>query len=302
MISTNSFAQKVNDDRMPLDFIPYCSDKSEPIEKPFEMDWVQTDINVITEKINHVPEFSSSIEKLKKLLPDFIDGAKNAMNETYDLGYNLKSTLHTIPGGYGSYNVDVLYYKNSILKIRLSIVNHEEILEEYLVKKINLPFTCLNGLPAFELVNESNIKTYEKEYGKVFIQSNDNNTKRKDAINYFTNIYSGGEFKEPYYILFGLGSQTFDNLRYFIVNKDYEVLEDLLYSPSPTSRLFVARTLLYLKEKSSYLPSEKIEKRTNEILANSELIKSGIVSSWVNKFEYDYFDVVKDYEKLLKTE
>jgi hypothetical protein len=301
-LSQICFSQTDSENKLSLDFIPYCNDKNEPIDKPIEMDWVQTDIDIIKNKINNIPKYGLTINKLTELIPHFIDGKCNCQSVTYDLGYALKSTQHTIHGGYGSYNVDALYSNNSILKIRLTISNHKEIIENYLIENIELPFACLNGMPTYEIINHDNIKTYTKKNGRIFIESNDTNSKRQNAINYFTDIYNGGVFEKPNYITFGLGSETFNNLRYFIVNKDYFALEDLLYSPSPTSRLFAARTLIYVKEKQDYEPTKEIKNRTKEIISNSEPIKSGIISCWVNKFDYDYFDIVKDYEKLLKTE
>ena len=100
----------------------------------------------------------------------------------------------------------------------------------------------------------------------------------------------------------GLGDETFNHLRYFIANNDTKALEDILFCPSPTGRLFAARTLLYMKEKSGYVPGAAADQRIKETIANAQVIRSGILSWWMNKFDYDYYDVVRDFEKLLLTE
>ncbi|MDB5193756.1 MAG: hypothetical protein JWQ96_3319 [Segetibacter sp.] len=164
-----------------------------------------------------------------------------------------------------------------------------------------MPFECLNGQISYEKTYSENVKKYFKDSGQVFIESADTNYQRQQAINYFTDVLTGGTFTKPYYITFGLGSETLNNLRYFIVNKDYNALESLLFCPSPTSRLFCARTLAYMKEKFDYSPDTKISERINEILANAKLLSSGIISCHIGKFEYDYFDIVKDFEQLLMT-
>ena len=75
-----------------------------------------------------------------------------------------------------------------------------------------------------------------------------------------------------------------------------------MISVSPTSRLFAARTLLYLKEKSGYSPDGKTNQRISEVMTNAKVINSGILSCWINKFDYDYYDIVKDFENLLMTQ
>jgi hypothetical protein len=111
-----------------------------------------------------------------------------------------------------------------------------------------------------------------------------------------------GTFTTPYYIADGLGSETFNNLRYFIVNKDYTALETILFSPSPTSRLLAARTLIYMRDKFGYCPGTEINQRIGEVIANARLIRSGTLSCRLNKFDYDYYDIIKDFENFLMTQ
>lgn len=301
--SNNVFGQmKTADTTKPSSFIPYCNDREDKIEKPIHLDWVQIDKDIIKDKLNKLPAIGSTLTEIKKLIPHFLDWKCNCQSVTQDLGYGLKSTQHTIHGGYGSCNVDAIYFGDNVLKLRLTIGNHKEVTEKYLLDEIKLPFDCLNGQISYEKIYHKNIEKYLKDSGQVFLESADTNYRRRQAINYFTDVMTGGTFTKPYYITFGLGSETFNNLRFFIVNKDYQALESILFSPSPTSRLFAARTLLYLKEKSGYSPDSKTNQRINEVMANAKVISSGILSCRINKFDYDYYDIVKDFENLLMTQ
>jgi hypothetical protein len=292
----------IADTTKPSSFIPYCNDQDDKLEDPIHLDWVQTDKEIIKNKLNKLPANGSTLTEIKKLIPNFLDGKCNCQSHNEDLGYGLKSTRHTIHGGYGSCNVDAIYFGDNVLKMRLTISNHKEIVEKHLLDVIQLPFECLNGQISYEKTYSENVKKYLNNSGQLFIESADTNYRRRQAINYFTDVMTGGTFTKPYYITFGLGSETFNNLRYFIVNKDYAALENILFSPSPTSRLFAARTLLYLKDKSGYSSNEVTDKRLKEVLKDAKPISSGILSCWINKFEYDYYDIVKDFEQLLMTQ
>jgi hypothetical protein len=292
----------IEDSTKPSSFIPYCNDRENKIEKPIHLDWVQTDKDIIKDKLNKLPVIGSTLTEIKKLIPHFLDGKCNCQSITQDLGYGLKSTQHTIHGGYGSCNVDAIYFGDNVLKLRLTINNHKEVIEKYLLNVIKLPFDCFNGLISYEKTYPENIEKYAKDSGQVFLESADTNYRRRQAINYFTDVMTGGTFTKPFYVTFGLGSETFNNLRFFIVNKDYQALENILFSPSPTSRLFAARTLMYMQEKFGYVATTDTDKRMKDIFKNAELISSGIISCHIGKFEYDHFDIVKDFEQLLKTQ
>ncbi len=297
------FGQSIIADSIkPSSFIPYCNDRDDKLEDPIHLEWLQKDKEIIKNKLNKLPANGSTLTEIKKFIPNFLDGKCNCQSHSKDLGYGLKSTQHTIHGGYGSCNVDAIYFGDNVIKLRLTISNHKEIVQKYLLDVIQLPFECLNGQISYEKTYLENVKKYLKDSGQLFIESADTNYQRRQAINYFTDVMTGGTFTKPYYITFGLGSETFNNLRFFIVNKDYQALESILFSPSPTSRLFAARTLMYMQEKFGYIATADNDKRIKDILKNAQLIRSGIISCHIDKFEYDYFDIVKDFEQLLMTQ
>jgi hypothetical protein len=291
------------DTTKPEIFIASCYGSAKYEEKkPLHQDWANIDVNNLKNKINLVPKNSNTIPKLKRILPDMFDSLSNSINVNEELGYNLKTIEYEIAGGYGSYTVNILYFDTLIIKLSLSIHNSSEIIEQFLEPAMKLPFYCSNGVPTYEKVFFENIVEYEKRNTKLFLVSIDTNERRKNAINYFTDCMTNGVFKSPYYVRFGIGNETFNNLRYFIVNKDYSSLESILFCPNPTSRLFAARALLYIKEKYFYSPTPEISLRMSKEVSNAKMIKSGILSCWIGKFEYDYYDVIKNFETYLLTE
>lgn len=275
---------------------------SKEVEKPIHLEWIQTDINIIKNKLNKLNGKIVYTNQILEILPNFFDGKCNCSSETFECGYNLKSTTFKIHGGYGSYDVSIIYFDNSVLKIRMTLDTDTEIINDYLLPEIKFSLNCLNGRLVYEKTFPENIKKYNSAYGKLFLESDDSNSKRKEAINYFTDVLTGSTFEKPFYILNGLGNETFNNLRYFIVVNDYDALENILFSPSPTSRQFAALTLRYLKQKNNYKPKLEVESRINETLLNPKLIESGVISCWVNKFDYDKYDVDKNFEQYLITE
>ncbi|WP_148230639.1 hypothetical protein [Chitinophaga pinensis] len=303
LINPNTvFGQLTTVDSTKLSFIAYCGGRNEKPEDSTHLDWAKLDQDIIKEKINKLPAIGYSVTEIQRLIPHFLDGKYNCLSINEDLGYGLKSTKYTIYGGYGSCNVDAIYWGDTVLKIRLTIDNHREIIEKYLLKEIQLQFECVNGQVCYEKVYVENVQKYLNESGQLVLESADTNYRRQQAINYFTDVMTGGTFVKPFYITYGLGSETFNHLRFFIVNKDYNALESILFSPSPTSRLFAARTLVYMKDNYNYKPTSITNKRMKEALASAQLVRSGILSCWIGKFEYDYYDIVGDFECLLATQ
>jgi len=184
-----SFGQpKIIDSTKPSSFIPYCNDREDSLEKPIHLDWVQIDKDIIKDKLNKLPANGSTLTEIKKFLPHFIDGKCNCQSITQDLGYGLKSTQYTIYGGYGSCNVDAIYFGDNVFKLRLTIGNHKEIIEKYLLDVIQLPFECLNGQISYEKTYSENVKKYLNDSGQVFLESTDTNYRRRQAINYLTDV------------------------------------------------------------------------------------------------------------------
>lgn len=286
----------------PSPVIGLCNDRADSLKKPVRHEWVEIDKSIIKDRLNPLPPVASTVNGLKTLFPNFLDAKKsNCLSTTNDLGYGLMSTLHAFYGGYSTSNIDAPCFRNKVVKLRLTIQSSKEEIETHLQKIIKLPFDCLNGEVVYEKVYERNLSDYRSDSGFLFIESIDTNYRRKQALNYFTNIYTGGTFEKPFYILVGLGNETFDHLRYFIVNKDYEALRAVLFSPSPTSRLFAARTLLYMRERFGFHPDKTAVLRIDEALAKGHVITSGVLNCFVGKVDYDYFDVVKNFERYLET-
>ena len=298
LYSLTALSQETVKDSLNQHFIAeFCSSENKrEIEKPLHLDWIGIDIENI-KSLNELYQKTTSVDDIIQILPNFLDGKCNCNSATYDCGYNLKSTNYEMYGGYGQCFVSALYFDDQLIRLRFSIDNDTEIANKYLLPQIKFPLTCINGKVSNEIIFQKNIESYKAKY-----YSDDSNTKRSTAINYFTDNLEGSTFETPYYILFGLGAETFNFLRYFIVNKDYDAMEGLIYSPSPTSRLLAAKTISYMQKQYKYKPAKEHQQRIKEIIAEAKPIKSGIVSCWMNKFDYDYYDVNKNFESYLLTQ
>ena len=283
------FAQDIN--------LIFCG-QNDTIKKPVHYEWIQKDVHTI-KLLNNLPANAATIKGVQKIIPGFLNDEDQS--GFTDLGYGLRSVEHGVYGGYGSCYVDILYAGDAVLKLKIIVSNNQEVINKHLKPFMKLDYKCVDDHVVYEKLFEENITQYSRSYSRIFIESFDTLDKRREAINYFTNVLYYATFGEPFHIDYGLGEKTFDNLRYFIVNKDYPALEDILFSPSPTSRLFAARTLLYMQDKFGYVPPAQSAQRIKETIENAKPVSSGILSCWVGRFSYDYYDVVKDFELFLAT-
>ena len=53
-------------------------------------------------------------------------------------------------------------------------------------------------------------------------------------------------YRNPYHVELGYFDEAMNNIRYLIVNKDFDALEKILFSQYPLSRCLSAATLEYL--------------------------------------------------------
>lgn len=277
-----------------------CKVYSDTLREPVDKDWLKDNLDIIKNNLNIITEKINTVEDFGKIMPNYKYKKEHSKVTSFKLEKNIKSTLIEIWEGSGSYNIDFISENNLILKMRIIINFDDRFIKDYLIPEINFKLECINGKATFEKTFTQNLKNIKNK--NLFIESNDQNFRRKNALNYFVDVYSNGEFREPYYFEYNLGQQTFDHIRYFIINKDYEAMETLLHSISPTSRLLFARTLKYMIDKYNYNPSKSIQEKITEINKNNQLIRSGHLSCWADKFEFDTFDVEKNFELYLKTE
>lgn len=277
-----------------------CNNGTWNVEKPIQLDWVNTDIENV-KKLNQLNKQSNSITDIEKIFPGFIKPIGNCKSTTYDCGYNLKTTDHEFYGGYGSVHVSALYFEDKIIKIRFTIHSPGQIVYTYLSSVVEFPLKCKYNNLIYDKIIEDNLKEYESKFGALSLEIEDNNTKRKDVFDFFADVLSGSSLQQPFYILNGISYPTFDLIRYLIVSNDIDALKKLIYSPSPTARLFVANTLKHIEKKQKIHLDRKDNQRIAEIFKNSEKIKGGVVSCWVGKFGYDYYDVTNNFEEYLLT-
>lgn len=272
--------------------------KNENIKR-YKKKWLKQDIR-IANQLNKILTFNKLTE-LENSLKQIISCSENC--KSIDFGYEIDLKTYKIYGGYSSYLIEILHYKNKILETKITLDNYSCLLRiKDLQEKIKIPYYCSGEKIIYRFINQKNLKEYNNNYSRLYLPFNDSTSLRYIAIHHFMDYYAGSKFYEPYKFsfLFNSGHETFNYLRYFITNNDTSALEMIIFSPSKTSRLFAAKTLNYLNENSLYTPKEDILKRTNEILKINTIIKSGYHEIHSGFYRYVEIDINKDFEKLLK--
>jgi len=253
---------------------------------------------VIEEIINKLPSNSETIDDLQKVLP-YLFNTKyhNCSTKQVELGYGLKLLKHTFYGGYTTYYWEAITFGNYVLKARTTLSMKNTIVAKKLLQYLKNQFKCQDGELIYDQLYQTNISLYTKDSIELFIQPVQIDSRRTQALHYFTNILSDYDYT-PFHINYGIHA-AFDHIRYFIANNDTEGLEKILFSPNAAGRLFAARTLIYMRETKSYVPSSKITKRIDDAILSSHKISTGMISCHIGKFDYDYFDIVENFESYL---
>lgn len=289
---------QIKSDTINIQTILACRGNEWNVEKPIREDWVSVDVENV-KKLNQLYFNSKSIADVGKIFPSFLNSKGNCRSDTYDCGYNLKSTIHEVYGGYGSVHISALYFDDKIIKLRFTIDMPGQIVFNNLSSNIEFPLECKYGLLSCDKIIEENLKDYELKFGTLSLEINDKVVKKREVFSFFTDVLSGSTFKKPFYILHGLDYPIFDYIRYFVVLNDIETLQRLIYSPSPTARLLIANALIYLEKKGRVKIEKKASLRIKEILTNSEIVQGGVLSCWSNKFKYDFYDITNNFDKYM---
>ena len=279
--------------------IRYCCDDTNAIEKPLNYKWLNLDKTIIKEKINKLPGSSKTLEDIKLILPYLFDTKyHNCLTNTVDLGYGVKLIKHTFYGGYSSFYWEAICFDKYVLKARTSINSRKDLMSKYYFNSITIPVKCLDKTLTNDIVYYDNINKYISDSSKLFIDTFTFYSRRNQALEYFSNVLSLYDY-EPFHVEYDFLGKGFDHIRYFIANNDTEGLETLLFGVNSAGRLIAARALLYMRDKRSYKPNENALRRINEIMTGSHKISMGIISCHIGRFDYDYYDIVANFEKYL---
>lgn len=304
MLPSTMLGQDMSDSSRLTSVLEYCTDHLWSVANPIDLEKANRDIDIFLDIINILPLAGNSILGIKEVIPEFPSTDENdSWRYTYDLGYGLKSTAFGFfGGGYGTYNVSVIYYDDNVIKLRITMRHNEEFIKQYLLEHIKLPFECINGLISYDTTYEESLSRIPFNYNNMHFESRDTNLLRRQSINYFVDVLTGSEFNIPFYVEYYLGRKTKSYLRYFIETSDSRALESILFCPNPTGRLFAAAALTHMMENSRYSPTSIVAKRLDEVVSDSKILKSGKPSCLKGKFDYDYYDIVGDFERLILTE
>ncbi len=272
-------------------------------ERPLVEDWIKKDIDQIENIFNKVPKYGFTLESLTSILPNLLNGKGNASLYRHDLGNNLELLDYMLHGGYGSLRFEILHFDGKVLRINEYISNYAELIENRFLSRINVSLTCDYGFTENLMYYPVNIIKYKIAYPDFYLDTLTKVTENKDneALFFFSD-YSAlrGHLQSPMHAMESYWEPAFNHVRYLVQNKKIELLENLLHSPLTSGRVFAASALNYLKNNNIYQPSKNILSKINEIEKNGTTFISGIFNSSIGKFEYDYYDVYKDFEELIK--
>ena len=272
-------------------------------ERPLEEAWIQMDAERIESIFNRVPAYGSTLDSLILLLPNLLNGKGNAVMVQDDLGDSLQLIRYTLYGGYGSMRFEILHSGNRVLRINQYLSNYAELIGSRFLPLVQVPLFCDYGYAENLTLYPHNIAGYRNRYPDFYLHSliKEEGNKDAEALLFFSD-YSAlrSYFMSPMHVTEEYWSPAFGHIRHLVENKKTELLEKLLYSPLASGRVFATSALHYLEENGAYFPGERTNERMQEIKNGGTVFTSGILSCWMNRFEYDYIDVYSNFRKLLE--
>jgi hypothetical protein len=293
----------VVDSLAPDPSIIYCKTGKSKLEDTVNNSYVQLDIQRITEQFNKSIACDGSLTNLLSVFPTlFSKKYCNCLSKTIQLGDGIKLTTYQFYGGYCSFALKIVYFDSVILKMHVSMSTYPGLMENYYLKHIKVPLVCLEDEIGYEKEFPSSIEKYRKDSGRLFIVSQDITDRKYEVVSFFANPFMKSQSLQELHVYDDFIPKAFTNVNYLILSKDYSSLENLLYCTNPIGRLFAARALSYLVAKENYMMSEQTVKRVEWIYKKGTVIKSGILSCWIGKYDYTYYDIWKDFELFIGSE
>jgi hypothetical protein len=294
-------AQKNNQIEMPFS-IDCLRNKNNLKDETVVEEYVKLDSILIENIFNKVPSYSSNLDSLKTLIPDLLIGDDNVSLDILNLGNELKLIKYSIYGGYETIELEILHFGNKILRVNQYISSYRELIEARYLTLIKVPLTCKYGEVENVTIHMENIKDYKIHFPNIHLDilANYSNQKDNEAFDFF-NDYSNSRnlIIQSMHVYSSYWDPAINHIKYLVENNKYEILEEIINSPMPTGRLFAVSALNYLILNKNYKPSRKISSRINEIRTEGTIIRSGILSCHIGKFDYDYIDVFNDFEDIV---
>lgn len=251
-------------------------------------DWVETDLTRYREMVNPITNLKPTVTDYLTIYPSLLSGKGNTSSKTIELLDELKLISHDFYGGYTSFNLKILAYNDLIIYSRLDTEVEENVFENIYLKEITIPLTCSGAnMEYYKLFNE-NLLEYQKKYPNFTLEI-DTNKYSIDALNAYYNLNQVEWNLNTYHVDddFVHFANTF--FKKLLENKEYDVIKKLIFGVNPVTRIY-AYSALERAKKDGFNIDIETKEQMERVKKNGLKFKSGILSCWIGKFEYDYYD------------
>lgn len=236
-------------------------------EKPINEDYVKDDLKIITDLVNKIPELPPDYNEFARLLPGF-QGQEYHLPEQsggVDVGFGLTVSNDIYYGGYGNFKISILHHKRDVLLVNIDIYftsQGHEFIKDRIVEHLKIPIRCSQYGVHYQRNFEVNLTNYLAQNIFPIQLTPTSENYNEQELEYFeimsnpTNFLEWGrrcgESGEP-----TIGKITIDSLTK--ANK-YQLVEDILYTPSVVGRIYAMQALERWEWKKEYSLSEKARK------------------------------------------
>lgn len=270
------------------------------LKDSIKSDYLNIDINIINNIINKLPYAAVTLDSTRKYVPYFAKNENNDfLTQKHDLGMDLKYIRYNFYGGYVTYVLSIIYYDSSVIKLNLFIDTEKQIIDT-LVEYIKEPLFCGPHGLHYSIDNYTNLTHYISTHPYFrFTPPNDSMSAFEKHAFYYLIDYCKTDYfgLEPFHVThLHLDSAKYF-IKYFINNNKHNVLENIMFSYDPNSRVLAAYGLDYLADNGLYYPDLKSKEIITKIKNENHIFKIGLIGHFQPK--YEYLDLNKDFLNII---
>ncbi|MEL1245217.1 hypothetical protein AAEO56_13150 [Flavobacterium sp. DGU11] len=247
--------------------------------------------------LNKVPGLLPTIDSYREIFPSLLSANGNVSTERIPLPDQLEYIRHQVYGGYGSIYANVLVFHDNIIYSEVSIVANNDLFRDYYLKEITVPLQCSGDTMWWDRIYDDNVSLYRNVHPDFLWELENNKRYEPRELTIFYNMNTPQYLSKEGTIYHVDGDYIYFaelNLKYLLEEKKYNIIEKLLFSVNPVGRMYACAALDSVVLHKGYKPDSKIQTQMAIIREGGMRFDSGIISCWVNKFEYDHFDLVKN--------
>ncbi|MCB9241561.1 MAG: hypothetical protein H6608_10530 [Flavobacteriales bacterium] len=270
-------------------------------ERPIRMDWVNLDIELF-KRLNNLDSSSASFKKLVQTLK----GPAKGSYYSRKINHGLQLSKIPLYGGYTSVYLDVLHKGDTLLQVNAHFGTYRELLEAYYLPVITIPLFGRYHHVEYQRFYTESIHEIQRLDPTLFYPYFGDTTQRSAAIRFFSDI----EFSRPHLDLEAHQPHVYSSywtegvplLKSLVERKDTAALINIIHSPWPENTMMAAGSLNYLRIHQSIQLTPAVSQKVDDILQADSVIRNGIISCWVGRFDYEYIDVKNNFEELILNE